>query len=99
MSAVQAKTVRLTWFDSLRGISILWIAIFHFFMAYDACRHPWILGVASFPAFMEGCEPSSFLGTIGCVVDGLLAAIFERGSQAVAVFIVASGFGLTYSLV
>ena len=99
MSEAQAKTVRLTWFDSLRGISILWIAIFHFFMAYDAGRHPWILGLASFPAFMEGCAPSSFLGTIGCALDGLLAAIFERGSQAVAVFVVASGFGLTYSLV
>jgi peptidoglycan/LPS O-acetylase OafA/YrhL len=99
MSIAQAKPVRLTWFDSLRGMAILWIAIFHFFMAYDASRHPWILGFASFPAFLEGCAPSSFLGTIGCVVDGLLAAIFERGSQAVAVFIVASGFGLTYSLV
>jgi peptidoglycan/LPS O-acetylase OafA/YrhL len=95
------KAARLTWFDSLRGISILWIAIFHFFMAYDAGRHPWILGLFSFPAFLEGCAPSpaSFLGTVGCVLDGLLAAIFERGSQAVAVFVVASGFGLTYSLV
>ena len=99
MSIPQAKTARLTWFDSMRGISILWIAMFHFFMGYDAGRHPWILGFASFPAFMEGCAPSSFLGTIGCILDGLLAAIFERGSQAVAVFVVASGFGLTYSLV
>ena len=73
--------------------------MFHFFMGYDAGRYPWILGFASFPAFMEGCAPSSFLGTIGCILDGLLAAIFERGSQAVAVFVVASGFGLTYSLV
>jgi peptidoglycan/LPS O-acetylase OafA/YrhL len=99
MPAAQAKTLRLTWFDSLRGISILWIAIFHFFMAYDAGRHPWILGFAAFPAFMEECAASSLLGTIGCAVDGLVAAIFERGSQAVAVFVVASGFGLTYSLV
>jgi len=92
------KPSRIAWFDSLRGISILWIAIFHFFMTYDAGRHPWPLDFASFPAFMDGCAPSSFLGTIGCILNGLVAAIFERGSNAVAVFIVASGFGLTYSL-
>ncbi len=99
MSSAPGKAGRLVWFDGIRGIAILWIAIFHFFMAYDASRHPWLLGIASFPAFMEDCAPVSFLETVGCVVNGLLAAIFERGSQGVAVFVVASGFGLTYSLV
>jgi peptidoglycan/LPS O-acetylase OafA/YrhL len=99
MNNDKPKSSRIIWFDSLRGISILWIAIFHFFMAYDASRHPWLLGFSSFPAFMDGCAPSSFLETIGCVMDGVLAIVFERGSQAVAVFVVASGFGLTYSLV
>jgi peptidoglycan/LPS O-acetylase OafA/YrhL len=99
MADSQAKARRLSWFDGVRGISILWIAIFHFFMAYDNSRHPWMLGFANFPSFVEGCAPSSFFGTFGCVMNGLLATIFERGSNAVAVFIVASGFGLTYSLV
>lgn len=99
MSTVPRRAGRLTWFDSIRGLAILWIAIFHFFMAYDASRHPWPLGIASFPAFMAGCAPASFLETVGCVLNGVLAAIFERGSQGVAVFVVASGFGLTYSLV
>ena len=99
MAAAQKPAGRLAWFDGVRGIAILWIAMFHFFLAYDASRHPWLLGWASFPAFMEGCAPTSFLQTLGCIVDGVLAAIFERGSQGVAVFVVASGFGLTYSLV
>ena len=99
MSTVPVKAGRLAWYDGVRGIAILWIAIFHFFMAYDASRHPWLLGWSSFPAFMEGCAPASFLETIGCVINGVLAAIFERGSQGVAVFVVASGFGLTLSLV
>ena len=33
-------------------------------MAYDASRHPWPLGIASFPAFMAGCAPASFLETV-----------------------------------
>lgn len=99
MSAVPVKTGRLAWFDGVRGISILWIAIFHFFLAYDGSRHPWLLGPANFSAFIQACAPTSFLETVGCVVNGVLAAIFERGSQGVAVFVLASGFGLTYSLV
>lgn len=99
MSTVPGKAGRLTWFDSVRGLAILWIAIFHFFLAYDASRHPWMLGPANFGAFMETCAPASLLETLGCIVDGVLATIFERGSQGVAVFVVASGFGLTYSLV
>ncbi len=99
MSADRTRRARISWFDGLKGISILWIAVFHFFIVYDAGRYPWLLNLASFPAFMEQCAPSSFPATVGCVVDGLLATVFERGAQAVAVFIVASGFGLTYSLV
>lgn len=89
---------RLTWFDSVKGLSILWIAIFHFFLAYDQSRHPWLLSPSSLFAFVEGCARENGLQTIGCFLDGLLTIVFERGSQAVGVFIVLSGFGLAYGL-
>lgn len=97
-AATLPRTVRLSWFDTVKGMSILWIVVFHFFMTYDASRHPWPLTLASFPAFMNGCAPQTLPQTVACVVDGLLAALFERGAQAVAVFIVLSGFGLTYGM-
>lgn len=97
-TATASSPGRLSWVDSVKGISILWIAFFHFFLAYDNGRFPWPINFASFPTFISACAPASFLGWMGCVVEGFVGAIFQRGSQAVGVFVLLSGFGLTYSL-
>jgi peptidoglycan/LPS O-acetylase OafA/YrhL len=89
---------RLTWLDGMKGISILWIAFFHFFNTYANGRYPDILGPHYFSVFVSQCAPSSTLGTLGCVAKGFFVAVSSVGFHAVAVFLVLSGFGLTYSL-
>lgn len=89
---------RLTWLDSMKGISILWIAFFHFFGTYDNERSPSALGSHYFSLFLQQCAPSSTWETIGCVAKGFYVAIASVGFHAVAVFLILSGFGLTYSL-
>jgi peptidoglycan/LPS O-acetylase OafA/YrhL len=89
---------RLSWLDGMKGISILWIAFFHFFGTYANGRYPNPLGPHYFSSFVSQCAPSSVLGTVGCVTQGFLVATASVGFHAVSVFLVLSGFGLTYSL-
>ncbi len=91
-------SVRLSWLDGVKGISILWIAFFHFFGTYANGRYPDALAPHYFSSFVSQCAPSSALGTLGCVAQGFFVAIASVGFHAVAVFLVLSGFGLTYSL-
>jgi len=91
-------STRLTWLDGMKGISILWIAFFHFFGTYANHRYPDVLGPHYFPSFVSQCAPSSALGTLGCIAQGFFVAISSCGFHAVGVFLVLSGFGLTYSL-
>lgn len=89
---------RLSWLDGMKGISILWIAFFHFFNTYANNRYPSPLGPDYFSSFVAQCAPASVLGTLGCVAQGVFVAISSVGFHAVAVFLILSGFGLTYSL-
>ena len=91
-------SARLTWLDGMKGISILWIAFFHFFGTYANGRYPNVLGPHYFSSFLSQCAPSSALGTVGCLAQGFFVATSLVGFHAVAVFLVLSGFGLTYSL-
>lgn len=90
---------RLTWPDTMKGLSILWIVFFHFFLAYNTARFPWLLGLRNFSSWLAEQNPASTLHTALLTLEGVAAMVFERGSQAVGVFIVLSGFGLAYSLV
>jgi len=89
---------RLTWLDGMKGISILWIAFFHFFTAYTNHRYPDLLAPHYFSSFLAQCAPASPLGTVGCLAHGFFVAVASVGFHAVAVFLVLSGFGLAYSL-
>jgi peptidoglycan/LPS O-acetylase OafA/YrhL len=84
--------------DGMKGISILWIVVFHFFGAYAAGAYPssWRLGY--FRSFLLQCAPSSWVETVGCVLQALVIGVVQLGFHAVAVFLVLSGFGLTYAL-
>ena len=88
--------VRLTWLDSMKGISILWIAFFHFYTTYTNQRYPDPLGPQYFSKFLEQCAPSA--STVWCLGHGFWVAVWSVGFHAVAVFLVLSGFGLAYSL-
>jgi peptidoglycan/LPS O-acetylase OafA/YrhL len=91
-------SARLSWLDGMKGISILWIAFFHFFGTYANRRYPDPLAPHYFSSFVSQCAPSSSLGTLGCIAKGFFVATSLVGFHAVAVFLVLSGFGLTYSL-
>lgn len=90
--------VRLTWLDGMKGISILWIAFFHFYTSYTNNRYPNPLGPHYLSSFVAQCGPSSVGETLGCTAHGLYTAVASFGFHAVAVFLILSGFGLAYSL-
>lgn len=100
MSAPFGETAkaRLSWIDITKGISILWIVAFHFFIAYAGERYPWPLKLTALPSFVSQSGPTSVWEILARSLEGLAAAVFQRGSQPVGVFVVLSGFGLTYSL-
>ncbi len=90
---------RLAWLDATKGISMLLIVFFHFFGAYGGAGYPWPVRLHRLPAIVSECAPSlSLWDAIGCSVGALAAALFQMGPQAVGVFILLSGFGLTYSI-
>jgi peptidoglycan/LPS O-acetylase OafA/YrhL len=95
---VQARN-RFWWLDGIKGISILWIVFFHFFMTYnDRTRYPWVIDVEYFSKFFAACRPQSVVQWVQCGVESVYVAVTTLGFHAVGVFLVASGFGLTYSL-
>lgn len=89
---------RLDWLDSTRGLSILWIACFHFLIAHDNGRYPWPASLSSLAAFVEKCAGLPGRGSLGCAVEGSVAGLFQRGPHVVGVFLALSGFGLAFSL-
>ena len=91
-------TARLSWLDGMKGISILWIAFFHFYTTHTNHRYPSPLEANFFSLFIAQCDPTSTLETMGCIAHGFFSAIASVGFHAVAVFLILSGFGLTYSL-
>lgn len=89
---------RLFWLDVMKGFSILWIVVFHFFSTYDPGRYPWPLTFSNLIPFARDAAGGSILGFVAALLEGLLAGFIQRGPQPVGIFIVLSGFGLTYSL-
>jgi peptidoglycan/LPS O-acetylase OafA/YrhL len=96
---VQAKrAARLDWIDATRGFSILWVAWFHFFITWANGRLPWPFNPAYFSIYTDQCGPDSLAGRVGCGAEAAFVGFSQLGSQAVAVFLLLSGFGLTYAL-
>jgi peptidoglycan/LPS O-acetylase OafA/YrhL len=87
---------RLDWLDGVKGIAILWIVFFHFFTSYDHGRTPWPLHPGYLAAYEARCAPDGFRAL--CLGGALLSAVARTGFHAVSVFLVLSGFGLSYSL-
>jgi peptidoglycan/LPS O-acetylase OafA/YrhL len=89
---------RFQWLDSVKGMAVIWIALYHCLLSYGSGRLPWPITFASLFGLVHQCAQGSFVGNFSCAVKGIIAAIIQRGPQAVGVFILFSGFGLTYSL-
>ncbi len=82
----------------IKGFSILWIVFFHFFKEYSMGRFPVPWGPHYFATFLHGCAPASAAATLACFGRSIFVAVTMLGYGAVGVFIVMSGFGLTYAL-
>jgi peptidoglycan/LPS O-acetylase OafA/YrhL len=91
---------RLDWLDGMKGISILWIVFFHAFnfLGGRDGRFPSPLSEGYVAKFWAACAPVSAMGELRCGLEAFGAASAQLGFHAVAVFLVLSGFGLTYSL-
>jgi len=89
---------RLDWLDGTKGIAILWIVFFHFFIAYNGGRLPWSLDPGYFAAYEKICAPESPVSRALCLGSAIVAAAVQMGFHGVAVFLVLSGFGLSYAL-
>ena len=96
--AAERPSVRLDWIDGMKGISILWIAFFHGFSFLGGSRFPSPLSAGYLAAMRRSCAPASWLGEIRCALETFAVAFGQLGFHAVGVFLVLSGFGLTYSL-
>jgi peptidoglycan/LPS O-acetylase OafA/YrhL len=97
--SASAAAAHFQWLDGVRGLSVLWIAFFHCILFYDNGRFPSPLTISSLADFVEQCAGGHVFGKLLCAVEAVVAAILLRGSQGVGVFLLLSGFGLTYTLV
>jgi peptidoglycan/LPS O-acetylase OafA/YrhL len=93
-----APSRRLDWLDGVKGLSILWIAFFHFYDTWSNGRLPGPLEHDYWRTFLARCAPESWPATLECVARGALNAVALLGYHAVGVFLLMSGFGLTLSL-
>jgi peptidoglycan/LPS O-acetylase OafA/YrhL len=89
---------RFQWLDSVKGIAVLWIALYHCLLAYGSAKIPWPITIGSIGDYLRPAPQQPALERLGHAAAALFAAVIQRGPQAVGVFILFSGFGLTYSL-
>jgi peptidoglycan/LPS O-acetylase OafA/YrhL len=99
LKARNSSTGRFQWLDSVRGMAVIWIALFHCLLSYGSGSLPSPISFGSFCGVVQQCAQGSSFGNFSCAVEAIIAAIIQRGSLGVGVFILFSGFGLTYSLV
>ncbi len=90
--------LRIQWLDGVRGMAIIWIVFFHCLLTYNDGHFPSPISLDSFLTFITQCGGGSLFGRFFCTLDAIIIAIIQRGAQPVGVFILFSGFGLTYSL-
>ena len=65
---------RLDWLDGTKGIAILWIAFFHFFIAYNGGRLPWLLDPGYLASYERICASDSPAARALCVGSAVLTA-------------------------
>ncbi len=88
---------RVAWPDTVKGLAILWIVYFHTFKEFAGNRFPGPLE-GGFWQRMCG-QAESGVATARCVGRALFIAFSFLGYHGVGVFIVLSGFTLSFALV
>ncbi|MBI4514191.1 MAG: acyltransferase [Deltaproteobacteria bacterium] len=77
-------------------MSILWIVYFHTFRRFAEGRYPWPLNQGYWQQLCEQLGPS--VGSPECAARALFIGFSSLGFHAVGVFIVLSGFALSFAL-
>lgn len=90
---------RFDWLDAMKGFAILWIVLFHFCSMNDVFKsYPWVLGPAYVERLLAATESLAPLEKAVHLIRGAFVALVELGFHGVGIFLIASGFGLSYSL-
>lgn len=97
-TSARSSGARFQWLDSVKGMAVLWIALYHCLLAYGSGKIPWPITFYSVSDYSRLGAQSSAFGKLVHTASWTIVAIIQRGPQAVGVFILFSGFGLTYSL-
>jgi len=97
--STKADRQRLPWLDLIRGAAIIWIFLVHFverFMAGSFFANP----SGSWPSLADRIAQLALLPVSGApgVFINVLRYIGWLGDQGVQIFLVASGFGLTFAI-
>ncbi|MDW8186358.1 MAG: acyltransferase family protein, partial [Anaerolineae bacterium] len=96
-----ARTPRLPWLDAVRGLAILMIVLFH--VAIPIYGTPWFVHPRNdWPDLSQRLSqlyPLPQENLLAFVLANLFRYIGWLGDHAVGVFLVISGFGLTWALV
>src|SRR6266851_7837074 len=97
-ASAPVSSSRIEWLDGIKGIAILWIVFFHFFDRYNNDRYPWLLHSGYLSKFFAICAPSTTVEKFECALKSVIVGFADLAFHGVGVFIVLSGFCLTYSL-
>jgi peptidoglycan/LPS O-acetylase OafA/YrhL len=90
---------RFEWLDTMKGLSILWIVLFHFCGMSAVVQHyPWVLHPRYAEKIQAAIASLAPAETFLYLAQGLFVAVVQLGFHCVGIFIIASGFGLSYSL-
>lgn len=93
-TATTARPPRLDWLDVIKGVSILWIVFFHLFGTYVHDELPSPTGPQYYQRYLAQCGASD----LACAAEATAVAVARLGYHAVGVFLLLSGFGLTFTL-
>jgi peptidoglycan/LPS O-acetylase OafA/YrhL len=83
---------RLIWLDVSKGLAILWVVYFHFFMTYTSAPLPIFKGFISMVAGPDGWEGfGAIIVTLGKIAG---IGVSQLGFHAVGAFLVLSGWAV-----
>ncbi|MEI6148178.1 MAG: acyltransferase [bacterium] len=98
-AASKPASNRFGWLDTMKGLAILWIVLFHFCDTNPIVgRYPWILGPSYVTKLLAKCSSFAPFETFTYLTKGLFVGVVQLGFHGVGIFLIASGFGLSYSL-
>lgn len=73
--SVRAQAGSIAPMDGLRGVAVLWIALFHFAVLGDASKDPWLAAIAAAPAIAAAIRSGPFAVDLFFLLSGFLLTL------------------------